>query len=98
MAKTWRERTADAERVGVFSTEDRDEWKSPTRCCVGEHAWGVAEALGVSFDRAWMLLNGSDEFSSAAFDAISHNEPHHLSRVLDAIEARALQLKREGVA
>lgn len=113
MAKTWRERVADAEtpkyrvfgftfgQVG-FTGSDHDAWVGLESCCVGEYAQGVAEALDIHFIEAWQRVNGRRDnldLSFAAHQAIFiDKKPRQLSRVLDVIEARALQLKREGIA
>jgi hypothetical protein len=112
MVKSWRERVADAEAplVRVFGLKlgrrgfrlaDLEAWKLVGQCCVGEQAHAVAAALDISFISAWDLINldadGGEGFSRRALDAIVNNKPQQLARVLDAIEDRALTLKREGV-
>ena len=96
--KTWRERIAEARKherrvLGVrmrgaqFSDEDRRAWASYDTCAVGE----VADAYGV----APLALNHPENFSLRFALALHANDARACERLLDALEDRALALKRE---
>jgi len=94
--KTWRERIVEARERGKFGNEDMKEWMNYRTCLVGEvqaRYWGP----GYNACR-WMDLNGHDGagFQEGVQRALLRNDFRFLEDRLDAIEDRALQLKREA--
>ena len=96
--KTWRERVAEARERGYFSHEDRMAWMDLTTCPAGEIV------------RAMPCLNEATKKLGGLYNHELHVMGHALGRciagpteflfdeadkILDAIEDRALQLKRD---
>ena len=99
--KPWRERIAEARERGRFTGDDwHDAW-DPERCAAGCLRGSVIEAGvdGVTYRRALYAdppdTNGlAQRFPSA----VGRHNFDEAERVLDAIEDRVLQLKREASA
>ena len=101
---SWRERIQAARERGRFTADDENDAASWLTCAVGEqHAAlpevvvyissGPGSAVPMPADATLFRLGAASGFNGAVncgdFDAAE--------RLLDAIEDRALQLKREGV-
>ena len=100
--KSWRERIAEAEARGALTAEDRADWQQFTTCPAQE----IARSAGLPFDFeiagpcAFITSPVRDILSlwRLGTDAQAHALHHRWAdchRLLDAIEDRALQLKRE---
>jgi len=100
---TWRERIAEARERGKFTTEDRalaGEWAT---CAVGEQAVRAGhETITARVDFAALmarpLMTWDDCDGQRFFEAVMAHAVNEADRLLDAIEDRALQLKREATA
>ena len=101
----WRERIAAARERSGFSDEDRSLAGASGTCAVGEVTGGIDEAYR-RYTRT--ALEGEERsvishwtvgiHHSAAFTcAVRHDDIAEAERLLDAIEDRALQIKRESV-
>lgn len=98
--KTWRERLADYEALGDYTQEDADALgriypnqhsTAVTLCAIGEQM----RAYGFGSDE--LLCDLGTRFMNAWFHARCKKELFaELHRLLDAIEDRALELKRAG--
>src|SRR5687768_10940983 len=101
--KTWRERIAEARDRGRFTDADRAAWASPMKCLVGET---VRQMWGEYDSGVWCRVNWSnyslgvphdalqDSLQEGLCDALLTNDFDFVERRLDAIEDRALELKR----
>lgn len=96
---TWRERIAEARERGKFSDHDRWLASASSTCAVGEVCAGavgyvryIETALdGEARSAGWTLgTSHSARFTSAVYG----NEFDEAESLLDAIEDRALALKR----
>lgn len=105
--KTWRERIAEARERGWFTEQDRLDAGRWCSCAVGEQ-WAQMPAVIVytnvdRSDPAWRnggpskyddLLDWGSDFPQA----VCGNDYDRADHLLDLIEDRALQLKREQSA
>ena len=73
-------------RRARFSEDDRIAWASYNTCAVGE----VARAYGLQP----LALNAAGGFSIRFATALHANDARECERLLDALEDRALALKR----
>jgi hypothetical protein len=95
--KTWRERIAEARERGKFTDEDRQDAYHPCTCGVGE----METRFGLEDDprvNAVFYRNTNKQWEGLAFrfpEAIAVDDFDEADRLLDAIEDRALALKRE---
>lgn len=107
MAMTWRERIQAArERGGAFTSADLAAYSNRASCLAAE----VAARYDVTFSyAAWHQARGYDEscatkpgwwvlweIGDKASTAMHAADPVSVEMVLDEIEDRALQLKREA--
>lgn len=95
MGKTWRERIAEAEACGHFEYEDICEWRRLTTCPAAEVArsHGVEYQQSILGDGRWAeLWVMGHEFG----DFLWNHRMADASRLLDAIEDRGLEIKREA--
>src|SRR5436190_24089275 len=101
--KTWRERIAEARTRGRFTAEDRQAWCGPLTCLVGET---INRVFGRYTPLLWCQVNWTDYgtfrfsrgsgFNDGLLHALNENDFDFVESRLDAIEDRALQLKREA--
>jgi hypothetical protein len=103
---TWRERIAAARERGRFTQDDTRAGASWETCAVGEqHAMYptvvvMAESalwLGTTIGPADDTLFRLGDAISGFGDAVARNDFNKADVLLDAIEDRVLQLKREHV-
>ena len=99
--KTWRERIAEARARGFFSEEDNRAWSHADTCPVGE----VTRMFSLEpYTQPWMVRweavngKGSDEFSLRALRAMSGKDFAGMDDLMDQLDDRVLQLKREHTA
>lgn len=106
MSRTWRERI-DAARWG-FTGADRKDAKNWETCAVGEQ---VANGIVPHWNDGWLLWLrdlwrvfvqkqepvGLAGLGCSFYCAVMEDDAAHALRLLDAIEDRALALKRESL-
>jgi len=94
METTWRERVVEARRQGGFSVLDHKLWGSLHTCPVGEALtrYGLYDGHSWTASGRDMYRVLGDPFGSAMF----LNDFDETERLLDAIDDRALELKRLG--
>ena len=97
--KTWRERIVEAREAGRFNYDDMFAWTNSCTCPVGE---GVAriglESWTVEWWEMWKRVDEEKtaERSLRALHAINTRDFDGLDALLDEIEDRVLELKREA--
>ena len=94
MTMTWRERIQAARERGRFTPYDRDDASEYCSCAVGE----TVEKYGVS--RGGFVCDKGSLFSAQAvgvrfYRAVKANSFDEAEALLDAIEDRGVELKRE---
>jgi hypothetical protein len=104
--KTWRERIVEARARGRFTDEDKDDGCSWLTCAVGEQHTRMP-ALRLLVPCPESMVSGyapsDNELSSLGDGKTGFNDAVYLDdfdraeRLLDAIEDRALELKRAHV-
>ena len=100
--KTWRERIVEARVRGWFTDDDRQAASSYTTCKVGEEGrraglYILRELVEFSERMAAPLRPHNWECDGILFwKAVCVNDFNEADRLADAIEDRALQLKREA--
>lgn len=92
--KTWRERIAEARVRGRFNDSDRRAWADGNTCLVGEQR----ERYGLNFNLEMTRIGpnvDSYELQTSILIALDDNNFDEVERLLEHIEDRALELKRE---
>lgn len=97
--KTWRERIAEARERGAFTDKDYRAWANFHTCLVGEQRqrYGIWFPLEIFKEpQPWFLSepNGVRTLQFTLARSIHANDFDTVERALDAIEDRALELKR----
>jgi hypothetical protein len=98
MAQTWRERIVAARERGGFSDAEREMAAVYRTCAVGE----MSAATGLSWADLdawvdWKVVGFWSPASGRFTNAVRTNQFESAEEVLDAIEDRALVLKREAL-
>lgn len=104
--KTWRERIAEARERNTFTQEDTAAWVSAKTCMVGEqrerYGIGFPLCMGLPLDAVPAAYLGrllppeNNTLQFRILTAIHRNDFDAAESLLDAIEDRALELKRES--
>ena len=92
---TWRERIAEARERGAFTQADRDLWSQHSQCFVGE----MRARFGLHFNLEMTKVDTYCEcgpLQKQIQRALRGNDFDAAERLLDEVEDRALQLKREA--
>lgn len=108
MSKTWRERIAEARENGSFTAQDVQDASCWSCCAVGEQRQNMPNIIvyveGGKLPKD-KILRKLGERSYGAFwlrdgfyAAVFKSDFDKAERLLDAIEDRALQLKREATS
>ena len=100
--RTWREINVEARARGWYSDEERRLWNDGQTCLVGEYRkrYGVDCDMNMglgdttSFGPAGELLTPSVQLQ--ILTAMQTHDFDEFDRLIDFVEDRALQLKREG--
>lgn len=98
--RTWRETVIAARKRRGFTAEERTSAESWVTCAVGEHhaamptvvVYTAGHVLDYEEPGDGQLLDLGGDF----YDAIFEDDFDAAEKLLDAIEDRVLQLKREG--
>jgi len=97
--KTWRERIAEARARGWFTHEDRKLSSDILTCAVGEAMarYGLGDSWANDRSGDHTTIEGAGLFQLAGIFPVEVlcNRFDDVERALDAIDDRALQLKRE---
>lgn len=88
--KSWRDRIAEARKRGGFLVSESELARDWAQCAVGE----VASRYGLR-SRWWGCPWGLTVLGCRFFGRVRHDDVAGAEMVLNAIEDRALQLKRE---
>ena len=92
--KTWRERIAEARARGKFDREDVRDVGGWFTCAVGEQHANVAPFVVVQSATDGPIDKEIDRLGMQFMGAVDFNDFDEAERLLDAIEDRALTLKR----
>ena len=98
--KTWRERIVEARERGAFTREDLALWGLGSTCFVGEQRerYGIMfnlEMTGVGLESLARPEDSHHTLQTKILRALSSNDFNEAERLLDQVEDRALELKRE---
>lgn len=98
--KTWRERIAEARVRGYFTDKDMGLWNSADTCFVGEQRarYDIVFNLEMTGTGPESLNRTEDSHYTlqiSIIKALSCNDFDEAERLLDYVEDRALELKRE---